>query len=67
MLYDLEVRVENNKLYVAYDEDHIWEETIEGDTSFFGIESCDSISRAMACLESGDPNWKNYTYFEKSS
>lgn len=32
----------------------IWKEKISGDTSFFGVESCDAISRIVACLESGN-------------
>lgn len=40
-------------LDVFYGENHIWYEKVEGDSSFFGIESCDTISRIMACIDNG--------------
>lgn len=43
---------------------HIWHEKVEGDDSFFGIESCDAISRITACIESGTP-WQHLVYHEK--
>jgi hypothetical protein len=53
-------------LTVYYKGKLIWSERVEGETSFFGIESCDSISRAIACLDNNDPSWEKYTHFEKA-
>lgn len=36
----------------------IWEEKIDGNDSFFGIESCDAISRIIACIQNRDSSWK---------
>lgn len=36
--------------YAGY---HIWSEKVEGDTSFFGVESCDTIARIIACIDNG--------------
>jgi hypothetical protein len=44
----------NAALTVYYQGYEIWREIVEGDTSFFGVESCDSISRIIACIDNGD-------------
>ena len=49
---------------VFYGEQHIWYEKVEGDTSFFGIESCDTISRIIACINNGT-SWE-YLKWEDS-
>ena len=41
-------------LDIWYDGHHIWREQVEGDTSFFGIESCDTISRIIVCINNKD-------------
>jgi len=51
------------QLKVWYNNEQIWEETIEGDTSFFGVESCDTISRIVFCIDNGSP-WKQYAWKE---
>ena len=48
---------------VWYKEEHIWSEHIEGATSFFGIESCDTISRIIACINNGS-DWSQYRWKE---
>jgi len=42
-------------------DEHIWYEKIEGSDSFFGIESCDTISRIIACINNGTP-WEQYKW-----
>ena len=43
-----------NILDVWYSDYHIWHEEVDGDASFFGIESCDTISRIMFCINQND-------------
>lgn len=62
----LDIKISSGCLDLWYRDLHIWRETIEGTTSFFGVESCDAISRIIVSLEAGDPNWSNYRYIEKS-
>jgi len=50
----ISVSVEKNLLQVSYQGYNIWREIIESDTSFFGVESCDSISRIIYCLNNKD-------------
>lgn len=50
----LNIKIHKNVLQVWYQDWHIWTETVEGDTSFFGVESCDSISRIIACMNNND-------------
>ena len=61
--HPLYVRVYNNILDVEYNSISIWKETIESDISFFGVESCDTISRIIACIDSGSP-WDKYKWDE---
>jgi hypothetical protein len=59
------LKIHKNVLDVTYKGYHIWNETVEGDTSFFGLESCDTISRIVAALNGND--WetaKNLMFFE---
>jgi hypothetical protein len=49
---------------VWYKNKFIWEEKIEGDESFFGIESADSIFKVIKAIDNGE-NWEIYSYFEK--
>lgn len=58
------IKINNNVLDVEYACQHIWHETIEGDTSFFGVESCDTIARIMACINNGT-SWEQYRWDEK--
>ena len=63
--HPLYVRVYNNILDVEYNSIPIWKETIEGDVSFFYIESCDSIARIIVCIDNGSP-WQQYRWNENS-
>ncbi len=55
------------ELEVWYRNHHIWGETVEGATSFFGVESCDSISRIIACINNDDYSWKERYYYNEFS
>lgn len=45
---------------VFYGDNHIWYEKVDDSlTSFFGVESCDTISRIMACIDNGS-SWDHY-------
>jgi hypothetical protein len=48
---------------VWYSKQHIWHENLEGDTSYFGIESCDTISRIIACIDN-NTSWDQYKWKE---
>jgi len=55
----------NSTMDVEYKGIHIWRERIEGDTSFFGIESCDNIFKIINAIDSKDDTWKQkYSYNE---
>jgi hypothetical protein len=43
----------DGEMYVWYNLNLIWKEIVEGDVSFFGVESCDSIARIIACIDNG--------------
>ena len=51
-------------LKVFYKELHIWTENVESDTSFFGIESCDTISRILACIDN-NTEWQSFAYHKQ--
>lgn len=42
---------------ISYNNDHIWKEDL-GEHGFFGVESTDSISRIIACINNSDNSWK---------
>lgn len=50
---------------VFYKGNYIWHECVEGDTSFFGVESCDTISRIIACIDNGT-DWQQHRWTESS-
>ncbi len=50
-------------LEVDYCGQLIWKETIDGPTSMFGIESCDSISRIIVCIDYGT-DWSAHKWEE---
>jgi hypothetical protein len=51
----IHLRIQDGVLEVRYHGMLIWHEGIEDEaTSFFGIESCDAISRIIACLNNDD-------------
>lgn len=43
----------------------IWREKVDGDDSFFGIESADTVSRIISCIQNNDSSWKEKYFFEK--
>lgn len=55
----------NGDLEIFYKKNLLLKENIVGDESNFGIESLDMLSRAIACLDNGSDNWKDYVYIEK--
>lgn len=61
--YSLNVKIKNNILIVNYNEIDIWKENISDD-GFFGIESCDAISRIIYLIDKG-ANYLDYIYIEE--
>ena len=57
----LDLEVTGGILNVWYNGVHVWLENIEGESSFFGVESCDTISRIIACIDNGSP-WEQYRW-----
>jgi hypothetical protein len=49
---------------VWYKEFHIWNESLS-EGSFFGIESCDTISRIIHCIDNKQP-WQDKYYYNES-
>jgi hypothetical protein len=60
------IKIHNNVLEVEYFGFPIWKESIDGDTAFFGVESCDSISRIIACINNGDIKGAERLYFDEN-
>jgi hypothetical protein len=52
-------------LDIFYKENHIWHESVDGELSFFGVESCDTISRIMSCIDNNDSSWKEKYYYNE--
>lgn len=50
-------------MVVWYQGKEIWKEVIDGPTSFFGVESCDAISRIISCIDNGT-DWSQYVWKE---
>lgn len=65
-LENLSIKIENDILFIWYRGYYIWQEVLEGSISFFGIESADTISRIIACIDNDDDNWKRYRHLIKS-
>jgi hypothetical protein len=64
----LQLEVNENTLFVYYFNNKIWEETLSGADSGFGIESCDNISRIVSCIDTGDASWEEkYKYIQNNS
>lgn len=59
----IHIKINNNMVDIEYHDQHIWHETIEGDASFFGVESCDTVSRIIACINN-DSDWSQYRWTE---
>jgi hypothetical protein len=45
------------ELDVWYQATHIWNESLD-ENEFFGVESCDTISRIVACINNKDFTWR---------
>lgn len=58
------IEVGDDKLKVTYNHQVIWEESL-GDESYFGVESCDAISRIINCINS-NTSWDQYKWTEKA-
>ena len=54
--YPLNITINEDVLCVSYASDYIWKEDVSDD-GFFGIESCDTISRIIACIDNLDSSW----------
>lgn len=64
--YSILLRVKDKVLEIQYAGQWIWKETIEGDTSYFGVESCDTISRIITSINNNDmESAREMFYFEK--
>ena len=55
-----------DRLDVWYQNKKIWSEDIS-DSSFFGVESVDTISRIIACIDNGDNAWVKLCYDDQST
>lgn len=52
--HDIHIKVSpDGKLEVEYFDFKIWQETIDGPTSMFGVESCDTIFKIINCIDNG--------------
>ena len=68
LLHTLRMRINpEGELDVWYRSVHIWNEIVEGDESFFGVESCDSISRIVACIDNNDASWRDKYYYNQKN
>jgi hypothetical protein len=55
----LEIQVTPDaNMVVFYRATQIWSEKVDGAESFFGVESCDTISRIIACIDNNDISWR---------
>lgn len=63
--YELDIKIfPNSIMELKYNNTLIWRELIEGDNTMIGIESMDSISRIISCIDN-NTNWSQYLYIEK--
>lgn len=58
----LELEIEENSVKIDYEGQKIWEENIYGEGNWFGIESCDTISRIVTCIDKGEPWREKYSW-----
>ena len=59
------LKVEENDVWISYQGEEIWNENIYGEGNWFGIESCDTISRIIECIDKGEP-WREKHEWKKS-
>jgi hypothetical protein len=62
----LKVAIAGGVLDIFYRENHIWRENLASETSMFGVESCDAISRILAGIDGGG-EWLNLVYLEENA
>jgi hypothetical protein len=62
----IHIKVNLGVLDIEYCDKHIWHEEIESSVNMFGVESCDTISRIITCLDNGDvTNAERMFYLDK--
>jgi len=59
------LKVEENKVWISYQGQAIWEENIYGEGNWFGIESCDTIARIVDLIDNDEP-WQEKHGWKKS-
>jgi len=65
---NITVQIENETLTLTYLGHLIWREKVLGDSSFFGVESCDTIARIMVLLKNHQINEaKELFYLEETT
>ncbi len=62
----LSMKIWDNQVIINYEGQKIWEENIYGEGNWFGIESCDSVSRIIHCIDKGEP-WQEAYGWKKSN
>ena len=48
----------DGRVTVTYQGTEIWKETVHGEATWFGIESCDRIHKIVKCIDNNDDSWK---------
>jgi hypothetical protein len=61
------VTIKDNILSVFYRSINIWLENLEGETSFFGVESCDAIARILVCIDNDNLKDASELYYIESN
>jgi len=46
------------RVTITYQGAEIWRETVYGEATWFGIESCDRIHKIVTCIDNNDDSWK---------
>ncbi len=54
-------------LDISYRGNKIWHETIIGPAAHFNVETLDSISRIIACIDNKDNSWKKLYYYDDTN
>lgn len=56
---ETKIFIRDGTVHVEYEGIKIWEETVHGESHWFGVESCDRIHKIMACIDNKDDSWKS--------